>query len=222
MSSRATPIVPDGLALVVKGLHLVHGFANARVGRYIAQGSAVPLPGGLLGAPRAALSGGSWEALRLTLRDDKNGFERRFPPFQQRVVVLEASANGVCRRRTGGSSGSRGWTSTSSEGIAVTNGEQPSEQVNGSDVAQAFNFVLADNTRLNDRLDRLVRMLEREQVLRQQMQGQIERLTDRLALPSPEGGGSDVASRLEDTERQFGLLKRAVVQLVAFLEKSKQ
>ncbi len=99
--------------------------------------------------------------------------------------------------------------------------EQPSERVNGGDVARAFNFVLADNTRLNDRLDRLMQMLEREQVLRQQMQGQIERLTDRLALPSPEAGGSDVVSRLEDTEHRFDLLKRAVVQLMAFLEKSK-
>jgi len=103
--------------------------------------------------------------------------------------------------------------------------EQPPEQENeknvaenGQEVSKAFDFVVADNARLNDRLDRLVQMLEREQVLRQQMQSQIEQLTDRLALPAPEAQESDVASRLEDTEQQFGLLKRAVGQLVVFLE----
>jgi hypothetical protein len=65
-------------------------------------------------------------------------------------------------------------------------------------------------------------MLEREQVLRQQMQVQIEQLTDRRALPAPTDPDSDVASRLEDTQQQFGLLKRAVVQLVTFLEGGKR
>jgi len=100
--------------------------------------------------------------------------------------------------------------------------EQLSEHVRGQDGAQAFDFVVAENTRLNDRLDRLVTMLEREQVLRQQMQVQIEQLTDRLALPVLEAPDSDVASRLEDTQQQFGLLKRAVVQLVTFLEGGKR
>jgi len=93
---------------------------------------------------------------------------------------------------------------------------------NGQDVSKAFDFMVAENTRLNDRLDRLVMMLEREQVLRQQMQGQIEQLTDRLALPAPKDQGSDVRSRLEDTAAQFGLLKRAVAQLVTFLEGGKR
>jgi len=94
------------------------------------------------------------------------------------------------------------------------NGKNVAE--NGQEVSKAFDFVVADNARLNDRLDRLVQMLEREQVLRQQMQTQIEQLTDRLSLPAPQE--SDVASRLEDTEQQFGLLRRAVGQLVVFLE----
>jgi hypothetical protein len=97
--------------------------------------------------------------------------------------------------------------------------EQPPEQVNGQDVSQAFDFVVAENIRLNERLDRLMGMLEREQVLRQQ---QIEQLTDRPALVAPEGQGSDVARRLDDTEQEFGILKRAVVQLVAFLEGGKR
>jgi len=107
--------------------------------------------------------------------------------------------------------------------------EQPPEQVNGKSVSEngqyiskAFDFMVTDNARLNDRVDRLVTMLEREQVLRQQMQNQIEQLTDRLTLPSPEGQKSDVDDRLEATEQQFGLLKRAVVQLVAFLERGKR
>ena len=100
--------------------------------------------------------------------------------------------------------------------------EQLSEHVREQDGAQAFDFMVTENTRLSDRLDRLVPMLEREQVLRQQMQVQIEQLTDRLALPAPDDQGSDVASRLKDTEQQFGLLKRAVVQLVTFLEEGKR
>jgi len=107
--------------------------------------------------------------------------------------------------------------------------EQPPEQVNGKsvaengqDVSKAFDFMVTENTRLNDRLDRLVSMLEREQVLRQQMQNQIEQLTDRRALPAPADPDSDVASRLEDTQQQFGLLKRAVVQLVTFLDGGKR
>ena len=102
--------------------------------------------------------------------------------------------------------------------------QEPGKHVaeNGQDISKAFDFMVADNTRLNDRLDRLVTMLEREQVLRQQMQGQIEQLTERLALPAPEDQESEVVSRLEDTEQQFGLLKRAVVQLVTFLDGGKR
>jgi len=100
------------------------------------------------------------------------------------------------------------------------NGKSVAE--NGQDVSKAFDFMVTENTRLNDRLDRLVTMLEREQVLRQQMQVQIEQLTDRRALPVLVAPDSDVASRLEDTEQQFGLLKRAVVQLVTFLDGGKR
>ncbi len=47
-----------------------------------------------------------------------------------------------------------------------------------------LNRLLQENERLNARMDRLVQMLEREQVLRQQMQETVDDLSHRLALPS--------------------------------------
>ena len=46
-----------------------------------------------------------------------------------------------------------------------------------------LNRLLQENERLNARMDRLVQMLEREQVLRQQMQETVDDLSHRLALP---------------------------------------
>ncbi len=42
-----------------------------------------------------------------------------------------------------------------------------------------------ENEQLNHRVDSLIQMLEREQVLRQQMQGQLDLLMERLTLPPP-------------------------------------
>lgn len=46
-----------------------------------------------------------------------------------------------------------------------------------------LNRLLQENERLNARMDRLIQMLEREQVLRQQMQETVDDLSHRLALP---------------------------------------
>jgi len=89
-----------------------------------------------------------------------------------------------------------------------------------------LNRLLAENRRLvddasqlNGRVDDMLALQKREQVLRQQMQNQLEGLQERLALPTPET--LRLESRLSETESNFDLLKQAMWKLVIFLE-SKQ
>lgn len=98
--------------------------------------------------------------------------------------------------------------------------------------------LIRENARLQGQIDRLLQMQEREQVLRQQMQTTIDRLTERIALPGPSNGqGQEAArehmareqiareetarleSRLKETEFEFSLLKGAVQELLAYLER---
>jgi len=76
--------------------------------------------------------------------------------------------------------------------------------------------LLAENRRLHEETDRLLRFAEREQVLRQQTQNQIDVLQARLALPSPDP--HRLESRIRETESNFDLLKQALWQLVLYLE----
>ena len=80
--------------------------------------------------------------------------------------------------------------------------EQPNSRPNGdqsrpsqadsdqADIEVELNRVLRDNERLNQRLDDLLathaKERDREQVLRQQMQNQIDRLGGQIALPAPD------------------------------------
>ncbi len=86
--------------------------------------------------------------------------------------------------------------------------------------------LLRDNERLNSRIDNLIEMQQREQILRQQMQGQLDQLMERLALPAPVPPAppeqEELKDRLQATETKFNLLTRAVGQLVAFLERRRQ
>lgn len=83
--------------------------------------------------------------------------------------------------------------------------------------------LIADNATLNRRLDDVLKLLEREQVLRQQMQGQLTALTDRLALPPPEPGPDPkLQERLASAEQDMSLLKRGVVALIQFVEKTRK
>lgn len=93
--------------------------------------------------------------------------------------------------------------------------------------------LIRENARLQAQIDRLLQMQEREQVLRQQMQTTIDRLTERIALPGPSNGHAEKAareeaareesaqleSRLKETEFEFSLLKGAVQELLAYLER---
>lgn len=77
----------------------------------------------------------------------------------------------------------------------------------------------ADNTRLHQQQDRLLTLLEREQVLRQQLQTQLIDLPGKTSLVSPPPPElSELEGRLRQTEENFELLKQALSQLVLVVE----
>lgn len=91
-----------------------------------------------------------------------------------------------------------------------------------------LNRLLGEQRRLNDRLDQMLRLQEREQVLRQQMQAALDRLADQRAIgtrdAAPDGGMAapqrQLADRLHRTERKFTALQSAVGQLVDLIERN--
>lgn len=89
--------------------------------------------------------------------------------------------------------------------------------------------LLGEQRRLNDRLDQMLRLQEREQVLRQQMQAALDRLADQRSIGSPESGGTmdptpppQLMDRLKRTERRFSALQNAVGLLVDMLERKER
>ena len=78
--------------------------------------------------------------------------------------------------------------------------------------------LVADNSRLHEQQNRLLTLLEREQVLRQQLQGQLTDSSGETALIAPPPELSDLENRLRETEDNFDLLKQAVSQLVRVVE----
>ncbi|MEK9660986.1 MAG: hypothetical protein VW644_04505 [Alphaproteobacteria bacterium] len=96
-----------------------------------------------------------------------------------------------------------------------------------------LNRLLREQTRLNDRIDSLLRLHEREQVLRQQMQVSLDRLAEaQIALSgsagntlprnitsSRDGDMTSLQRRLERTEDRFSELQHAVGDLVAYIER---
>lgn len=82
--------------------------------------------------------------------------------------------------------------------------------------------LLREQQRLNDRVDQLLRLHEREQVLRQQMQASLDQLSARRALPPRSDTASDqdgLAARVHRAEGKFAALQNAVGRLVALLER---
>jgi len=77
-----------------------------------------------------------------------------------------------------------------------------------------------DNERLHRRIDNLIethaKERDREQVLRQQLQNQVDRLTAQIALPPP--AKPEIEARLQESEKNLGLLKTGVWQLLRFFE----
>ena len=85
-----------------------------------------------------------------------------------------------------------------------------------------LNRLLAEQRRLNDRVDKLLALQEREQVLRQQMQASLDHL-------GSQGNGSVLTDPAEDvplltdrpnrTEQRFHAMRAKVEQLVITLER---
>jgi hypothetical protein len=91
-----------------------------------------------------------------------------------------------------------------------------------------LNRLLRDHARLNDRIDTLIQLHEREQVLRQQMQASLDQLTQAQIESSRQGprlthdATPDMATlqaRLERTEHRFSALQDAVGRLIGHIER---
>ncbi len=82
--------------------------------------------------------------------------------------------------------------------------------------------LLREQQRLNDRVDQLLRLHEREQVLRQQMQAALDKLAAQRTLPAPEPVETDnrlLIERADRAEGKFAALRSAVVLLIDTLER---
>lgn len=88
-----------------------------------------------------------------------------------------------------------------------------------------INRLLREHERLNDRIDRLLQLQEREQVLRQQTQAALDSLAERhrLLIERSDGqGNADMSARLQRTERKFAALQDRVGQLVDLIERKRE
>ena len=84
--------------------------------------------------------------------------------------------------------------------------------------------LLREQERLNVRVDQLLQLHEREQVLRQQMQASLDSLTAQRHLPSPETNAADherLTARMNRAEGKFSALQSAVGLLVVALERQR-
>lgn len=82
--------------------------------------------------------------------------------------------------------------------------------------------LLREQQRLNDRVDQLLQLHEREQVLRQQMQAALDNLAAQRALPPPDQGEArhrHLVERVDRAEGKFTALQSAVGLLVAAIER---
>ena len=87
--------------------------------------------------------------------------------------------------------------------------------------------LLREHGRLNDRIDKLIDLQEREQVLRQQTQAALNRLADRADIANAPAGDTVMApgagtlrleARLEAADGRFRTLLGAVADLVRMIE----
>lgn len=80
--------------------------------------------------------------------------------------------------------------------------------------------LLGEHRRLNDRIDQLMQLQEREQVLRQQMQAALDRLAEQRAVAPPEPRPvAQIEDRLHRAESRYNALRNAVGLLVGALER---
>ncbi len=80
--------------------------------------------------------------------------------------------------------------------------------------------LLRENRRLNERLDKLLNLQEREQVLRQQMQETLDRLTAAQISDGSTGISNDALSeRIRQAERRYDALKHTVGLLINLIDR---
>lgn len=83
--------------------------------------------------------------------------------------------------------------------------------------------LLREQQRLNERVDQLLQLHEREQVLRQQMQTALDSLSAQRALPPPtqqsDAEHERLVGRVDRAEGKFVALQSAVAQLVTVIER---
>ena len=82
--------------------------------------------------------------------------------------------------------------------------------------------LLREQRNLNKRVDQLLQLHEREQVLRQQMQAALDNLAAQRALPPPPENQVEqqrLVARVTRAEGKFAALQTAVGRLVAVLER---
>ena len=83
--------------------------------------------------------------------------------------------------------------------------------------------LLGEQRRLNDRIDKMLNMQEREQVLRQQTQVALDCLAEQRALGTKNTDSfseqTRILDRLHRTERKLDALQTAIGQLIDFSER---
>jgi len=82
---------------------------------------------------------------------------------------------------------------------------------------------VSGQTALDARFDRLINLQEREQVLRQQMQNVLDRLSRQLEARDQTAADSrQLEDRLLAAERDLGAVKTAIADLLAHLQRGKR
>tara|TARA_R110002110_G_scaffold260260_1_gene475912 strand:- start:99989 stop:100348 length:360 start_codon:yes stop_codon:yes gene_type:complete len=111
-------------------------------------------------------------------------------------------------------------------GDSIIEGLSPGELATVVELQRVeLNRLLSEQKRLNDRIDLLLQLQEREQVLRQQMQTSLDQLVAQRVGPESASAVTTpgevllLTDRLDRAERRFRALRTAVGQLVAVLER---
>ena len=109
--------------------------------------------------------------------------------------------------------------------------DQPGDEIALSEASQLvvielqrteLSRLLREQQRLNDRVDKLLQLHEREQVLRQQMQAALDKLAAQRALSPPRQREVDnrrLVERIDRAEGKFSALRSAVGLLATALER---
>jgi len=79
--------------------------------------------------------------------------------------------------------------------------------------------LLQENRRLNERVDKMVKLQEREQVLRQQMHATLQHFSAGRPPPSLTRSHTPIEDNTEATEQKYLALKQTVAHLVTHIQR---